>query len=215
MAVEVEFIKNDIVLFVEVRAHEELPVRSRANLWWSFEFPGWDVQNLCMIQWKSCCEKPQEVGNETWIPCIIAPCTPHRIPVSKRTFLVLGVRHMICKCVPRSMNNYKCKAVWHHVDAQQLLCIAWLRTSQSFIAHQYTPLLTLLDRHMPPMETNAAYLPACELHSHDSRYSLSSVTASKFIVIDCTWKSCDLEIVHMIIMQSLDWLRNLEIGMQS
>ena len=32
MAVEVEFIKNEIVLFVEVRAHEEPPARSRANL---------------------------------------------------------------------------------------------------------------------------------------------------------------------------------------
>ena len=40
MAVEVEFIKNEIVLFVEVKAHEELPARSRANLQWSFEFPG-------------------------------------------------------------------------------------------------------------------------------------------------------------------------------
>lgn len=35
-------------------------------------------------------------------------------------------------------------------------------------------------------------------------HSLSSVTASKFIDIDCTCKSCDLEIVHVIIMQSLD-----------
>ena len=35
-------------------------------------------------------------------------------------------------------------------------------------------------------------------------HSLSSVTASKFVDIDCACKSCDLEIMHVMIMQSLD-----------
>ena len=81
---------------------------------------------------------------------------------------------MICKRIPRSTNKYKYTA--HHVDAQQLLCIAWLKTSS--IAHQYTPLLTLLDRHILPMEANAAYLPSCELHSHDSR----SLTVKRYSI---------------------------------
>ena len=89
-----------------------------------------------------------------------------------RTLHMLSVRHMIRKRIPSSMNKYNCTAVRYHVDAQELLCIARHKTSrkQASVAHQYTALLMLPDRNMPP--TDDAYqgpLPSCELHSHDSR----------------------------------------------
>ena len=82
-------------------------------------------------------------------------------------FHVLGVGHMIRKHIPSSMNKYNCTAVRYHVDAQELLRIARHKMSrkQASVALQYTALLTLPDRNMPPMDD--AYqgpLPSCKLH---------------------------------------------------
>ena len=65
----------------------------------------------------------------------------------------------------------------------------------------YTALLTLLNRNMPPMEADAdVFHPA----SYTVMRLLSGVTASKFVDIDCTCKSCDSETVKV--------LRNFRIG---
>ena len=47
------------------------------------------------------------------------------------------------------------------------------------VAHQYTALLTLPDRNMPPIEADAGYhccLPSCELHMHGSWISINDST---------------------------------------
>ena len=78
----------------------------------------------------------------------------------------------------------------------------------SSVAHQYTALLTLPDRNMPPMEADAAYqgcLPSCELHSRSLTVGRTCVQA-KFV--DCAHAISRL---HTCVTQSLDCLRNLGI----
>ena len=57
------------------------------------------------------------------------------------------------KCIPSTMNKYNCTPVRYHVNAQELLHITQHKTSRKLsVAYQYTALLILPDRNMPPME---------------------------------------------------------------
>ena len=119
---------------------------------------------------------------------------------SNQTFHMLAVRHMIRKCTPSSMNKYKCTAVWHHADAQELLRITRHKMSQKpSVALQYTALLTLPDRNMLLMEAEVTYFHPVNYIVTTVDHSLSGVTASKFIDIECACKSRNLEIcVHVL-----------------
>ena len=95
---------------------------------------------------------------------------PHLPISSDLTFHVLSMKHMTHKCIPSTMNKYNCTPVRYNVNAQELLHITQHKTSQkNSVAYQYTALLILPDRNMPPMEADATYqgcLPSCELHMH-------------------------------------------------
>ena len=76
-----------------------------------------------------------------------ASSRPHFTILADQTFHVLGVRHMICKHTPSSMNKYNCTSVRYHADAQELLRVTPHKMSRKpSVAHQYIALLTFPDR---------------------------------------------------------------------
>ena len=76
-----------------------------------------------------------------------ASSRPHFTILADQTFHVLGVRHMICKHIPSSMNKYNCTSVRYHADAQELLRVTPHKVSRKpSVAHQYIALLTFPDR---------------------------------------------------------------------
>ena len=93
------------------------------------------------------------------------------------------------KCIPSTMNKYNCTPVRYHVNAQELLHITQYKTSRKLsVAYQYTALLILPDRNMPPMEADTTYqgcLPSCKLHMH-----------SRSLTVRCTSEVESLYITH-------------------
>ena len=76
-----------------------------------------------------------------------ASSRPHFTILADQTFHVLGVRHMIYKHIPSSMNKYNCTSVRYHADAQELLRVTPHKMSRKpSVAHQYIALLTFPDR---------------------------------------------------------------------
>ena len=79
------------------------------------------------------------------------------------------------------------------------------------VALQYTALLTLPDRNMLLMEAEVTYFHPVNYIVTTVDHSLSGVTASKFIDIECACKSCNLEICGMcyaipgVAVKSRDW----------
>ena len=122
---------------------------------------------------------------------------------SDRTFHVLSTRHMICKSIPSSMNEYNCTAIKY----AQLLRITRHETSQKpSVAYQYTALLfqitiCCLWRQKTPL-IKAVFHPASYTCTVDC--SLSGVLAK-----------LKIRRLRMKITQSRDFtfvLRNLKIG---
>ena len=123
-----------------------------------------------------------------------------------QTFHVLGMRHMVCKRIPSSMNKYNCTVVRYHVDAKELLVSLGTKCFVNLPLLINTQHYPLQDPNMPPMEADATYqgcLPFCELHRHDSRFLTVRRYSIKVRVhtrcSDCTNVLCNLWIGCVIL----------------